>query len=97
MVKNLPAVKDNWGLIPGSGTSPGEGNGNPFQYSCLANPMDRGAWWVQSIASLRVRHDWAHMQSKVMIHDEYKYIKFIRNHNVLYQKKKFLPNIDHGE
>ena len=32
------------GLIPGSGTSPGEGNGNPLQYSCLENPMDGGAW-----------------------------------------------------
>ena len=32
------------GLIPGLGRSPGEGNGNPFQYSCLENPMDRGAW-----------------------------------------------------
>ena len=34
------------GLIPGSGRSPGEGNGNPFQFSCLENSMDRGAWWV---------------------------------------------------
>ena len=33
-------------LIPGSGRSSGEANGNPFQYSCLGNPMDRGAWWV---------------------------------------------------
>ena len=33
-------------LIPGSGRSPGEGNGNPFQYSCLENPMDRGALWA---------------------------------------------------
>ena len=32
------------GLIPGSGRSPGEGNGNPLQYYCLENPMDRGAW-----------------------------------------------------
>ena len=32
------------GSIPGSGRSPGEGNGNPLQYSCLENPMDRGAW-----------------------------------------------------
>ena len=32
------------GLIPGSGKSPGEGNGNPLQYACLENPMDRGAW-----------------------------------------------------
>ena len=34
------------GLIPGSGRSPGEGNGNPLQYSCLENPMDRRAWWA---------------------------------------------------
>ena len=34
------------GLILGSGRSPGEGNGNPLQYSCLENPMDRGAWWA---------------------------------------------------
>ena len=41
LVKNLPARDP--GSIPGSGTSPGEGNGNPLQYSCLENPMDRGA------------------------------------------------------
>ena len=34
------------GLIPGSGRSPGEGNGNPLQYSCLENPLDRGVWWA---------------------------------------------------
>ena len=34
------------GSIPGSRRSPGEGNGNPLQYSCLENPMDRGAWWA---------------------------------------------------
>ena len=34
------------GLIPGLGRSPGVGNGNPLQYSCLENPMDRGAWWA---------------------------------------------------
>ena len=33
-------------MIPGSGRSPGEGNGNPLQYSCLKNPLDRGTWWV---------------------------------------------------
>ena len=36
----------NPGLIPGLGRSPGEGNGNPLQYSCLENPMDRGFWWA---------------------------------------------------
>ena len=35
------------GLIPGSGRSPGGGHGNPLQYSCLENPMDRGAWWAE--------------------------------------------------
>ena len=34
------------GLIPGLGKSPGEGNGNPLQYSCLENPMARGTWWA---------------------------------------------------
>ena len=42
--KYLPANTGNVGLIPGSVRSPGEGNGNPLQYSCLGNPMDRGAW-----------------------------------------------------
>ena len=44
VVKNLPANAGDMGLIPDLGTSPGEGNGNPLQYSCLGNPMDRGAW-----------------------------------------------------
>ena len=44
-VKNLTEVGDR-GLIPGSGKSPGERNGNPLQYSCLGNPTDRGAWWA---------------------------------------------------
>ena len=44
MVKNLPASAGDAGSIPQSGRSPGEGNGNPFQYSCLGNSMDRGAW-----------------------------------------------------
>ena len=44
MVKNSPANTGDVGLIPGSGRSPGKGNDSPFQYSCLENPMDRGAW-----------------------------------------------------
>ena len=49
MVKNLSAnVGDirGTGSIPGSRRSPGRGHGNPLQYSCLENPMDRGAWWA---------------------------------------------------
>ena len=43
-VKNPPANAGDLGSSPGSGRSPGGGNGNPLQYSCLGNPMDRGAW-----------------------------------------------------
>ena len=54
MVKNPPAnagdVGDT-GSVPGSGRSPGGGNGSTLQCSCLENPMDRGAWWVQSLGS----------------------------------------------
>ena len=45
------------GLIPGSGSSPGEGNGTPLQYTCLENPMDRGAWWATVHGVTRVGHD----------------------------------------
>ena len=45
-VKNPSANAGDSGSIPGSGRSPGEGHGNPLQYSCLKNPTDRGAWWV---------------------------------------------------
>ena len=44
LIKNPPANAGDAGSIPGSGRCPGEGNGNPLQYSCLGNPMDRGAW-----------------------------------------------------
>ena len=50
------------GSIPESGRSPGEGNGNPLQYSCLENPIDRGDWEtgrLQYMGSQRVGHDWA--------------------------------------
>ena len=50
MVKNSPANAgdtEDVGSIPGSGRSPGGGNGNPLQYSCLGNPMDRGVQWAR--------------------------------------------------
>ena len=59
-VKNPPAnmgdARDS-GSIPGSGRSPGVENGNPLQYSCLGNPLDRGAWWVTVYGVERVRHN----------------------------------------
>ena len=44
VAKNPPASAGDMGSTPGSGRSPGEGNGNPLQHSCLGNPMDTGAW-----------------------------------------------------
>ena len=46
MVKNLPANAGDEGSISGLQKSPGEGNGNPFQYSSLGTPMNKGAWWA---------------------------------------------------
>ena len=46
VVKNPPANAGDFSLIPGLGRVPGGGNGNLLQYSCLKNPMDRGAWWA---------------------------------------------------
>ena len=61
VVKNLPTNAGDVGhagSIPGSGGSPGGGNGNPLQYSCLEKSMDRGAWWaIQSIAVQRVGYN----------------------------------------
>ena len=57
MIKNLPANAGDEGSIPGSGRTPGEGNGNPLQYSCLENPMDRGAGWaiIHGVAKSQTR------------------------------------------
>ena len=45
-VKKLPEITGDPGSIPGLGRSAGQGDGNPLQYSCLENSMDRGAWWA---------------------------------------------------
>ena len=62
VVKNLPVNARNTrdvDLIPGSGRSPGVGNGNPLQYSCLENPRDRGPWWA---AVYGVAQSWARLK-----------------------------------
>ena len=53
--KASACIAEDQGLIPGSGRSPGKGNGNPLQYSCLENSMDRGAEWTTSL--------WGHKDS----------------------------------
>ena len=58
VVKNLCANAGDMGLIPGSGRSPGRGNGNPLQYSCLKNPMDRGTWWAAVHRITKSRIQW---------------------------------------
>ena len=60
VVKKLPANAGDTGSIPGSGRSPGEGNGNPLQYSCLENPIDRGARWAtfHGVTKSRTRLKW---------------------------------------
>jgi len=57
LVKNLPVMQETWVRSLESGRSPGEGNGNPPQYSCLENSMDRGAWWdtVHGVAKSQTR------------------------------------------
>ena len=54
VVKKPPVNAGDLDSIPGQGRFPREGNGNPLQYSCLGNPMDRGAWWASS---------WGHKES----------------------------------
>ena len=59
VVKHLPANAEGMGLTPGSGKSPGEGNGNPLPYSCLENSIDRGVWWAIVHKVARVRDDFS--------------------------------------
>ena len=54
-------VSGDPGSIPGSGGAPAEGHGNPLQYSCWENSMNRGAWWATVHGVTRVRHDWSNL------------------------------------
>ena len=85
VVKNLPPNAGDSGhpvLTPGLGRSPGEGSGNPLQYSCLENLRDRGAWRATDSSCVSVRHNWActhikflksnfHVLSKLLIYLKY--------------------------
>ena len=63
-LKHLPAMQETWVWSLGWEDSPGEGNGNPLQYSWLENPMDGGAWWAT--VGHRVGHDWATLLSLML-------------------------------
>ena len=70
VVKNPPAnigdIRDA-GSFPGSGRSPGGEHGNLLQYSCLENPMDRGAWWLTLLGITKIRPNWSNLASKQVI------------------------------
>ena len=68
VVKNPPANAADTGLFPGLGRSSGEGNSNPFQYSCLGNPVDRRAWWATVHGIARVWDDLAPKQQQQQQH-----------------------------
>ena len=63
VVKNPPTNAGDVGSIPGSGRSPGGGHGHPLQYSCLGNPMDRGAWRATVHGVSRRQHNWSTKQA----------------------------------
>ena len=64
------------GSIPGSGKSPGEGNSNPLQYSCLENPMDRGTWQATVHRVVRVGHDLATKERETLHECREQYLPF---------------------
>ena len=71
VVKNLPANAEDSSLIPGSGRSPGGGNGNPFQYTCWKKiPWQRSLVGYSPWGSQRVGHDWAHTRMHAIIDSE---------------------------
>ena len=65
--KEFACSAGDLGLIPGSGTSPGEGNGNSLQYCGLGNHMDRGPWWATVHGVPRIRHDLATKASNHLV------------------------------
>ena len=70
MGKNMPANAGNASLIPGLGTSPGEGNDNPLQYFCLGNPMDRRTWrYTVHGVTKGVSHDLATKQKLMCMYN----------------------------
>jgi len=61
-------TQETWVLFLGQGQSPGEGNGNPLQYSCLGNPVDRGAWWATVAKNQTQLTNWARTHARTHTH-----------------------------
>ena len=88
MIKNLPANAGDTGLIPGSGKSPGEGNGNPLQYSCLGNLLTEEPGGPQSMGLYRIGHDLVTKQEQYNKKNHLNFIKacFSIHHMVSFGK-----------
>ena len=71
-LKRLPAMKKTWVRSLGRGRSPGKGNGNPLQYSCLENPMDGGAWWA---TVHRVAKNWTWLSNFTLSYDTNQFLE----------------------
>ena len=80
VVKNLPGKAGDMGSIPGSGRSPGEGNGNPPQYSCLENSMNGGASWA-TVHGIAKKHNFEAKQQQQGYRSKYIHIKFLSCHS----------------
>ena len=79
------------GSILGLEKSPGAGNGNPLQYPCLENPMDRGAWWATVYGVTRVRHDWETHTPKILsLHTLWPSRKLLKSFHKLIRKNNEL-------
>ena len=103
VIKNPPvnagAIRD-LDLIPGLGRSPGRGHGNPLQYSCLENPMDKGAWWatVHGVAKSWTRLKWQHVCKHIL--DKYMLMNIISSSCTdlfIIPTPVLLPGKSHGQ
>ena len=69
VIKNLPSTAGDLASRPESGRSPGEGNGYPFQYSCLGNPMDKGDWYATILGVTKESDTTATKQQQILIRE----------------------------
>ena len=94
MVKNPPANARDSGLIPGLGRSAGEGNGNPLQYSCLGNPVDRETWWATVYKVVRESDTNGHIHTEACLWSSLKCTKFQNKNSKLgHTKQKSNSNV----
>ena len=91
VVKSLPVMQDTCVRSLGQEDSPGEGNGNLLQDSCVEYSMDRGAWWALSVGSQRVKHNSATEQDTILSTSPpgYSSIRFKRTTSVSLRKEMF--------